>query len=449
MTKFLYVRTDWRNLILDALIISICWFSAYFLRVSLTPVFGYKINPFVNYVIAYPLILVSWISVAFYSGVYEKYRAKNISDIITGFKAWIISVLVSMTFAYIFRELHLARSVLIMFSIICFIALTVKHYAFAEEIERKAVVVGTGYLAIRIIQKLEDLTNTKIYGIISTKKEDVGKQIDKYKVVGTLSELKNIIKEKGINKVIFAEESIPFHAVMDIISTLSEPGLSIMLASDEFKAVKYGFDVEFVGGIPLVEFGQITTSPAYEFVKRIMDFSVSLILLIVLAPLFAIIAIAIKLDSPGPIFFVQKRVGKDGKLFDVIKFRTMYKDTPKYSLSPRNPDDPRITKVGRFLRRWSLDELPQLINVLKGEMSLVGPRPEMPQIVQEYLPWQKERLKVKPGITGLWQIIGRKNLPLEQNIQYDILYVRNRSILLDIIILLKTIPVVIKGKGAY
>jgi len=168
-----------------------------------------------------------------------------------------------------------------------------------------------------------------------------------------------------------------------------------------------------------------------------------------LIPVFIVIAIAIKIDSPGPVFFIQERVGKDGKIFKVIKFRTMYKDTPKFALSPRSQGDPRITKVGAFLRRWSLDELPQLINVLKGEMSLVGPRPEMPQIVEEYEPWQRERLKVKPGITGIWQILGRKDLPLEKNIQYDLIYVKNRSFLLDIIIILKTIPLVIKGKGAY
>lgn len=440
---------DWRRLFSDALIISVCWFGAYFIRIALEPIFGYEINPFSSYVIAYPFILTAWVITAFYSGVYRMYRAEKISDIITGFKAWLISVLTSMSFAYLFRELLLARSVLIMFSVICFIALTIKHYAFVEEKERKGFIVGTGPLAIRIMQKVEDFLKINIVGIISSKKEDIGKKIDRYDVIGKLSDMKDIIKERKIDTVIFAEETLPFSAVMDMVASLSEIGVSAMVASDEFKAVKYGFDVEFVGGIPLVEFGNINTSPLYEFIKRIIDIVLSLVLLLFCLPIFAIIAMAIKIDSEGPVFFIQKRVGKDGKLFDVIKFRTMYHKTPKYSLSPRSVDDPRITKVGRFLRRWSLDELPQLINVLKGEMSLVGPRPEMPQIVQEYLPWQRERLKVKPGLTGLWQIIGRKNLPLEQNLQYDILYVRTRSLLLDIIIILKTLPVVLKGKGAY
>ncbi|MFV1917185.1 MAG: sugar transferase, partial [Patescibacteria group bacterium] len=130
-------------------------------------------------------------------------------------------------------------------------------------------------------------------------------------------------------------------------------------------------------------------------------------------------------------------------------FRTMQKDTPKYANAPRKKDDKRITKVGKVLRKTSLDELPQLINVLRAEMSMVGPRPEMPHIVARYAPWQKKRLDVNPGITGLWQILGRKDLPLEKNLEYDFYYINNQSFFLDILIILKTIPAVLSGKGAY
>jgi exopolysaccharide biosynthesis polyprenyl glycosylphosphotransferase len=291
--------------------------------------------------------------------------------------------------------------------------------------------------------------NYNIVGLISTSKEFVGKIIDNYEVKGTISSLKEIIKSENVDVVIFADEKLPLSAVMSIISNMDIKDVAFFIVSQGFEAVKYGLNVEFIGSLPLVELGFETKNPFYDVIKRIFDFVVSLILLLILIPVFIVIAIAIKIDSPGPVFFIQERVGKDGKIFKVIKFRTMYKDTPKFALSPRSQGDPRITKVGAFLRRWSLDELPQLINVLKGEMSLVGPRPEMPQIVEEYEPWQRERLKVKPGITGIWQILGRKDLPLEKNIQYDLIYVKNRSFLLDIIIILKTIPLVIKGKGAY
>jgi exopolysaccharide biosynthesis polyprenyl glycosylphosphotransferase len=443
------MKTDIKKLFSDAVIISLCWFGSYYIRDFLSPVFGYEINPFINYVIAYPFILIFWIVTALYVGVYKKYGQKEINEIVRGFKAWMISFLISMSFAFLVRELNLSRSVLLIFSVICFILLTFKNYAFGEEELKKALIVGTGPLSIRVMQKIEDMGKYKIVGLISTSKEFVGKIIDNYEVKGTISSLKEIIKSENVDVVIFADEKLPLSAVMSIISNMDIKDVAFFIVSQGFEAVKYGLNVEFIGSLPLVELGFETKNPFYDVIKRIFDFVVSLILLLILIPVFIVIAIAIKIDSPGPVFFIQERVGKDGKIFKVIKFRTMYKDTPKFALSPRSQGDPRITKVGAFLRRWSLDELPQLINVLKGEMSLVGPRPEMPQIVAEYEPWQRERLKVKPGITGIWQILGRKDLPLEKNIQYDLIYVKNRSFLLDIIIILKTIPLVIKGKGAY
>ncbi|HNT36382.1 MAG TPA: sugar transferase, partial [bacterium] len=160
-------------------------------------------------------------------------------------------------------------------------------------------------------------------------------------------------------------------------------------------------------------------------------------------------ALGIRLSSKGTILFKQERVGKGGKIFVLYKFRTMYMDVPNYEEAPTRSDDPRVFGFGRFLRRSSLDEIPQLINVLKGDMSMVGPRPEMPFIVEKYDVWQRRRLLVKPGITGLWQIIGRKDLPLHANLEYDLYYVQNMSLFNDILILLKTIPVVFFGKGAY
>ncbi|HNM45706.1 MAG TPA: sugar transferase, partial [Candidatus Sumerlaeota bacterium] len=151
----------------------------------------------------------------------------------------------------------------------------------------------------------------------------------------------------------------------------------------------------------------------------------------------------------GPVFFAQDRVGRNGRRFRIWKYRTMLTSAPTYAVAPTEEMDPRITRFGRWLRKTSLDELSQLLNVLRGDMSIVGPRPEMPFIVDQYEPWQRRRLDVKPGLTGLWQVIGRKNLPLHLNMQYDLYYIKNQSILLDIEILLRTIPAVLKGKGAF
>ena len=185
----------------------------------------------------------------------------------------------------------------------------------------------------------------------------------------------------------------------------------------------------------------------YFTVKRIIDIALSSIFLLIAIPFFIIIPFLIKIDSQGKVFIIQKRIGFKGKEFYIYKFRTMKKYVDLYKISPTNNFDSRITKFGRFLRRTSLDEIPQLYNVLKGEMSLVGPRPEMPFIVLKYSNNEKKRLSVKPGLTGLWQIKARKDIPLYKNLDYDFEYINNQSVLLDLKILLKTIPALIKGKN--
>ena len=184
----------------------------------------------------------------------------------------------------------------------------------------------------------------------------------------------------------------------------------------------------------------------YFTVKRIIDIALSSIFLLIAIPFFIIIPFLIKIDSQGKVFIIQKRIGFKGKEFYIYKFRTMKKYVDLYKISPTNNFDSRITKFGRFLRRTSLDEIPQLYNVLKGEMSLVGPRPEMPFIVLKYSNNEKKRLSVKPGLTGLWQIKARKDIPLYKNLDYDFEYINNQSVLFDLKILLKTIPALIKGK---
>jgi exopolysaccharide biosynthesis polyprenyl glycosylphosphotransferase len=197
----------------------------------------------------------------------------------------------------------------------------------------------------------------------------------------------------------------------------------------------------------------------YEFLKRIIDILLSVISLIALSPVFVIIAIAIKLDSSGPIVYSQTRVGKNGKHFKMFKFRSMIinaeemitelksmneMDGPMFKIKK----DPRITMVGRFIRRTSIDELPQLINILRGEMSIVGPRPSLPSEVKEFEPWMMERFVVKPGLTCFWQVSGRNNIPFHKWMELDIKYVKERNLWLDVKLVFKTIKVVIKGDDA-
>jgi lipopolysaccharide/colanic/teichoic acid biosynthesis glycosyltransferase len=196
------------------------------------------------------------------------------------------------------------------------------------------------------------------------------------------------------------------------------------------------------------------------FLKRAMDVVGALVGIPLSAPLMLVAAILIKLDSRGPVLFVQERVGKDGRPFRMYKLRSMVAnaealldelvdldalDEPVFKLK----DDPQVTRVGRFLRRWSIDELPQLVNVLRGEMSLVGPRPEEARIVCYYSPWHRRRLRAKPGITGPVQVNGRGDLSLEERVRLEVDYIRHYSLRRDVELLLRTIPVVIRGDGSY
>ena len=193
---------------------------------------------------------------------------------------------------------------------------------------------------------------------------------------------------------------------------------------------------------------QSSLHPSYAVVKRAADVAASLALLVLLLPVFALVAALVKLDSRGPAIFRQRRVGTNGKEFLLWKFRSMHVDAPKYAPSPTSDSDRRLTRIGHLIRRMSIDELPQLINVLKGEMSIVGPRPEMPFIVDRYTSLERERLAVKPGITGLWQVSPARARPIHENLRFDLHYIRHQNLVLDAAILLRTISAVIRGVGA-
>jgi exopolysaccharide biosynthesis polyprenyl glycosylphosphotransferase len=204
-------------------------------------------------------------------------------------------------------------------------------------------------------------------------------------------------------------------------------------------------DYRDMDGILLASIGKPTERAGYRMAKRVLDLMLSLILVVAGAPLFVVLAILIKLDSHGPVFFQQERIGQNGRPFLMYKFRSMTTGAATYEYSPRQSSDPRITRVGRFLRRTSLDELPQLFNVLQGSMSLVGPRPEMPFIVGQYSERHRHRLQVKPGLTGLWQLSGDRAFLIHENIEYDLYYIQHRNFFMDLAILLHTSVFAMRG----
>ena len=210
---------------------------------------------------------------------------------------------------------------------------------------------------------------------------------------------------------------------------------------------KNPYKLRDIAGLPLISGNQnvITEKPLYDLIKRIFDIIMSIIFLIISIPIFIVTSFLIIIFDSGPIFFRQKRVGHNGKHFSIYKFRTMKNDAEKYAHCPSNDDDPRVTNMGKWLRKYSIDELPQLINVLRGDMSLVGPRPEMPFIVDRYEDYEKRRLHVLPGITGLWQVSPARKSEINDNPEYDLLYIEQRDLSLDILILILTLIFVFRS----
>lgn len=264
-------------------------------------------------------------------------------------------------------------------------------------------------------------------------------------VAGTGEHLVETLKEKGIKLVFLAMPRMSSERLGEIQEQCKAAGLGCyyvpLFTAGPFRR----FSITFVGDIPLVS----ERAPAYGLVnrlgKRIVDVLVSSLLLVALSWLFGLIALLLKVYSKGPVFFHQERVGQGARSFRMHKFRSMHVDAPAYAHKPESGRDPRIFTLGRALRKSSFDELPQLWNVLKGEMSLVGPRPEMPYIVEKYNAVQRERFNVLPGMTGLWQVSADRNLPIHENTDYDLYYVYNQSFLLDLVILVRTVFAMFSG----
>jgi exopolysaccharide biosynthesis polyprenyl glycosylphosphotransferase len=256
---------------------------------------------------------------------------------------------------------------------------------------------------------------------------------------------KQTIADCGARQIIIAIPSLPHDRFSDVLAEAMAADARVAFVPRISFSSEATTKCAEIDGLLISELGHLPNPPAYEIAKRVFDFLSSVILITLALPLGVVVAVMIWRDSPGPILFAQERIGRGGKPFRLYKFRSMYVDAPKYALHPQAAEDPRITPFGRFLRRTSLDELPQLINVLRGEMSLVGPRPEMPFIVEQYNAHQRQRLEVIPGITGLWQLSADRAFLIHENIFYDLYYIRHRSFFMDVAVLLHTIAFAMKG----
>ena len=315
----------------------------------------------------------------------------------------------------------------------------------------RILLVGAGEAAEAIALSLANRLGHGI-SIIGCADDDVIEGPLGIPVLGLVEDAPRLARECRIDEVIICLPAARYEDVERLSFELQTDPVRVRLVPDFLKLVMVQSSVELIGGLPLIGLREPRIDGPAWAVKRLFDLTLSVLLLALASPVMLLTALAVRLTSPGPVFYHQRRVGENGKLFWVHKFRTMVPGAEnKRTINPleKLPDDPRITPLGRFLRRTSIDELPQLFNVLHGEMSLVGPRPEQVFIVEQYEPWQRQRLAVPPGITGWWQVNGRGDLPMHLNTHYDLYYIRNYSLWLDLKILWKTVGVVIKGRGAY
>ena len=408
------------------------------------------------------------------------------------FKAAAVGSLLVIGWAFLFRggfafrEFSYSRGVFVLDFVLALLLSGAFHLALRavqSNVRRRDVnliptlIVGTNAEAQQTLRELGERRELgyRVIGVVGGETSAVGNagyaEISA-KIIGSLDELPRLIKELEIQEVIITDNRLPPEKLFEAMMQIGRrQRVEFRFAPSLFNLLPQKTSVEQIGVLPMVRLFREPLSDVERFVKRASDILISLFALLILSPVFLMVSLLIKRGSRGPVVFRQERVGMDGRIFLCYKFRTMYTDAdetlhreayqknikggPEANFGHgKNPvygkvkDDPRVTKFGYRLRRSSLDEVPQLFNVLKGDMSIVGPRPPIPYEVEEYDIWHRKRLDMKPGITGLWQVSGRNRLTFEEMVRTDLYYIENWSLLLDLKIILLTLPAVVRGDGA-
>jgi exopolysaccharide biosynthesis polyprenyl glycosylphosphotransferase len=328
---------------------------------------------------------------------------------------------------------------------------------------QRVVIVGMGEVGQAVLRTLVSRQELgyKVVGYLDDNPERGAVDLGRVSGLGKIDNLDNVLLAHGIDLVIITLRWEFYDTITAVARTARNANIDVRVVPDILQLNLRQVQVENLDGIPLLGIGSV---PELKGATRILKRALDIVLVILAAPawllFYACIAIAIKLEDGGPVLYKTRRIGEHGREFEMFKFRSMIPDADRYrqqlietyEQDPRHPkivDDPRITKVGKFIRRTSLDELPNLFNVLRGEMSLVGPRPPLPDEVALYEQWHRARLQTIPGLTGLWQVSGRSEVPFDEMVLMDIYYIENWSVLFDIQILFMTIPKVLMRRGAY
>jgi exopolysaccharide biosynthesis polyprenyl glycosylphosphotransferase len=415
----------------------------------------------------YFVVPLLWVMVFLLVSVYDPRRIYKIVDelqavsLATGFSALTFAGLLYLSVRDTSRWLFVTFIVLNVLFLVgwrLIIRFALKVYKLPPA-RRRVLVVGAGEVGHRVAQMTEQYawTGLELVGYLD---DDPHKHDNGLPVLGRLEDVERIVQAEQIADIVIALPRPAYERVNQMIVKLKDLPVQVRVVPDYFSLALYRAVVEDFGGLPMISLRDPALNEVERLVKRLFDLTVGGALTALALPIMAIAALLVRLDSPGQILFRQKRIGENGRPFTMYKFRSMIEGAAKLQeqvngvnengdLIHKKEDDPRVTRIGRFLRRTSLDELPQLFNVLKGDMSLVGPRPELPWLVERYEPWQRKRFAVPQGITGWWQVNGRSDKPLHLHSEDDLYYIQNYSLWMDIFILLKTVWVVLRGKGAY
>jgi exopolysaccharide biosynthesis polyprenyl glycosylphosphotransferase len=415
----------------------------------------------------YGIIPTIWVLVNIAVELYDNKRnIYFVGEVLRLLNASVMASLFLAGIAY-FMEHEMPRSEFMVFILLgIFLQLvwrmTVRVYwrihPFNSEALWRVLILGAGETGQRIASTLQKQGKIQ-HPVIRYLDDDLEKQ-KQPGVLGPISAVNTALAHFPADDIIVALPLEAHDKITEAVLSVRTRPINVWLVPSTYRLALYHATVEDLSGIPLLDLRAPAITPQQRLAKRAFDVIFSGLMLLLLSIPMLFIALLIKLDSPGPVFFRQKRIGENDKPFEMLKFRSMVQNAESLAhsvetfdesgnLIHKRKNDPRVTRVGRYLRKTSLDELPQFINVLKGEMSVVGPRPELPYLVEKYNPWQHIRFTVPPGITGWWQVNGRSDTPMHLNTDKDIYYIKNYSFWLDLKILIRTIWVVLYGHGAY
>ncbi|HJQ34508.1 MAG TPA: sugar transferase [Pyrinomonadaceae bacterium] len=422
---------------------------------------------------------------------YDLYRLRGefsyLDECVRVFRATAVGSLLIVAWAFLyrggfeFRAFSYARGVFVLDFFIALAAYTLLRLAARgaqSAVRRREVnliptlVVGRGpeaALCVREMRTRREL-GYRVIGVVETGAGALDEEFEGVPVVADLSSLPEAIRETGANEVIITDPNVSGDTLFEVMMKVGRRrGVEFRVAPSLFNSLPRKTEVDQIGVLPVITLFREPLGQGARVVKRAFDLGLATLALVLLAPFWLLIAVLIKLDSKGPVLYRQERVGMDGRIFLFLKFRTMragaddrehreYQrryiegrpetnlgddERPVYKLH----QDPRVTRTGRWLRRTSLDELPQLLNVMRGDMSVVGPRPPIPYEVENYALWHRKRLDMKPGMTGLWQVSGRNRLSFDEMVRLDLFYIENWSLWLDLKIMLRTLPVLLRGEA--